>query len=191
MSKLDEILPDFEFNEIHRLKIHAAGSAAYAAIKQTRLSDLSPLASSMLALRSIPDRLLRPGRQAFAADLPLLDAMTRGAFVILDEVPGTEIVIGTIGQPWRIVGGADVHIRDCEEFSRFTQLDYARIVTNLHVEAIGPAGWLICSTETRVHIPDPAARRRFRLYWTIISMGSGWIRLMWLRAIKRRGEAAS
>ncbi len=191
MSRLDEILPDFEFNEIHRLKIHAAGGAAYAAVKQTRLSDLSPLASWMLALRSLPDRLLRPGRATFAADLPLLEAMTRAAFVKLDEVPGTEIVIGTIGQPWKIVGGADVRIRDCGEFLRFIEPDYARIVTNLRVEAIEPSGWLMCSTETRVHIPDPAARRRFRLYWAIISMGSAWIRLMWLRAIKRRAEAAS
>jgi len=44
------------------------------------------------------------------------------------------------------------------------------------------------TTETRVFARTPAARARFALYWLAIRAGSGFIRRMWLRAIKRRAE---
>ena len=45
------------------------------------------------------------------------------------------------------------------------------------------------SHEPRVHATDTAARRAFARYWTVIRPGSGFIRRMWLRAIKRRAES--
>jgi hypothetical protein len=35
-----------------------------------------------------------------------------------------------------------------------------------------------------------SSRRRFRIYWTMISLFSGLIRREWLKLIKRRAEAA-
>ena len=43
---------------------------------------------------------------------------------------------------------------------------------------------------TRVYAADASARRRFAAYWRVIYPGSALIRQMWLRAIKRRAEAA-
>ena len=48
------------------------------------------------------------------------------------------------------------------------------------------AGGTRLTTETRVFAPDRSVRRRFALYWTAIRPGSGMIRRMWLRAVKRR-----
>jgi hypothetical protein len=45
------------------------------------------------------------------------------------------------------------------------------------------------STETRVHVADPAARRKFRRYWFVIRPFSGLIRILLLRAARRRAEA--
>jgi hypothetical protein len=45
-----------------------------------------------------------------------------------------------------------------------------------------------CSTETRIHVPDPNTRRKFAFYWRIISMGSAFIRVLWLKAIKKKAE---
>lgn len=45
-------------------------------------------------------------------------------------------------------------------------------------------------TETRILATDAAARRRFGLYWRVIYPGSALIRVMWLRAVKRRAEQA-
>ena len=41
----------------------------------------------------------------------------------------------------------------------------------------------------RVHVADPAARRRFRRYWLVIRPFSGLIRILLLRAARRRAEA--
>ena len=49
-------------------------------------------------------------------------------------------------------------------------------------------GTCAVSTETRVFATDESARRRFAAYWRLINLGSAFIRVMWLRAIKRRAE---
>lgn len=54
-----------------------------------------------------------------------------------------------------------------------------------------PGGGSVLSTETRVRADDPAARRRFRLYWLAIRPGSGLIRRLMLRAIRAEAEQAS
>ena len=46
------------------------------------------------------------------------------------------------------------------------------------------------TTETRVHVPDPVSRRKFVRYWRVVRPFSGVIRLVVLRAAKRRAEAA-
>ena len=52
-------------------------------------------------------------------------------------------------------------------------------------------GRTLLTTETRVFAPDRQVRRRFALYWFAIRPGSGLIRRMWLRAIRRRAEHAT
>ena len=46
----------------------------------------------------------------------------------------------------------------------------------------------LLSTETRVFAKTARAKRRFALYWFAIRAGSGLIRRMWLRAIRKRAE---
>jgi hypothetical protein len=55
---------------------------------------------------------------------------------------------------------------------------------------VAPAkdGGSTVTTETRVHASDPAALRKFGVYWRLIHPGSDIIRRMWLRAIARRAE---
>jgi hypothetical protein len=49
----------------------------------------------------------------------------------------------------------------------------------------------LLSTETRIWAPDAQTRKKFAFYWRLISLGSGWIRVLWLRAIKRRAERSA
>ena len=46
------------------------------------------------------------------------------------------------------------------------------------------AGRCLLSTETRVHVKDPAARRSFRRYWFVIKPFSGLTRILFLRAVR-------
>jgi hypothetical protein len=86
---------------------------------------------------------------------------------VLDDAPGEGIVLGLRGDFWRLRGGGD----SCEAVIDFRAGDGA------------------LTTETRVHVADRAARRKFAFYWRVVRPFSGLIRILWLRAAKRRAEA--
>ena len=75
-----------------------------------------------------------------------------------------------------------------EQFKELVAPGVAKAAMNFRIEDAGDGAWLV-STETRVHATDTSARRAFARYWTVIRPGSGFIRRMWLRAIKRRAES--
>ena len=56
---------------------------------------------------------------------------------------------------------------------------------NFRIEPNGQGGSLL-TTETRVFAADPASRRRFARYWSVIYPGSALIRREWLRAVAKR-----
>ena len=64
------------------------------------------------------------------------------------------------------------------------------MATNLLISPGTGSGGVRLSTETRIHVFDPGTCRKFGFYWRLISLGSGIIRVLWLKAIKRRAERA-
>jgi hypothetical protein len=79
-----------------------------------------------------------------------------------------------------------VQVVEAEAFRTFQQTDFAKVAANLLVQEIGDEALL--STETRIWAPDEATRGKFAAYWKLISMGSGWIRVLWLKAIRHKAE---
>jgi hypothetical protein len=194
MSKLDEFLPVYQFNEIYAVSIRSSRSEAYDALKSVRLADLSVFAPWLLALRALPARLVgnhRAELRELSSTLPLLEAMSRNGFVRLADLPDREIVIGIIGQPWKITSVEEPILRDAEAFLSFDQPDYALIATDFRIVVDEEPGRVGCTTETRVHIPDAKARGQFSRYWRFAGIGSGLLRRMWLNAIRTRAEASS
>jgi len=88
---------------------------------------------------------------------------------ILEDVPGEGMVLTLSGQFWRIRGRGP-------EAPATAVIDFRALPGSL-------------STETRVHVPDPISRRKFTRYWRIVRPFSGLIRMVVLRAAKRRAEA--
>jgi hypothetical protein len=102
-----------------------------------------------------------------ATDNVLATMVPRGS--LLEDVPGEGIVISLTGHFWRLRGrGPGVPAKAVVEFR------------------VRPGA---LTTETRVHVPDPVSRRKFERYWRIVRPFSGLIRLLVLRAAKRRAEA--
>jgi hypothetical protein len=119
-----------------------------------------PLALALVRLRGIRTR----------GDRPVVDEMrTRGT--VLEDVHGEGLVLGLRGQFWRLRG------RDVSGPRAEAVIDFR-------------AAPGVLSTETRVHVAAPAARRKFGRYWRVIRPFSGLIRILFLRAAKRRAEAA-
>ncbi len=181
MSKLDEFIPAYQFNEVHRIRIRAPRSRIYGSVKEVTAGEVT-LFRALTWIR----RFGRAGRESILnppADQPILEVATRTGFLLLADDPESELVLGTLV----IAPGGLKRPVTPREFKDLAAPGVAKAVMNFRIEEEGQGTWLV-STETRVHATDTSARRRFTRYWALIRPGSGFIRRMWLRAIKRRAE---
>lgn len=164
-SHLDEAVPEWQFRERHGTFVAAPPARVYAALKAVTAREIF-LFRTLVAIRRLgrrgPESILNP-----SADAPILDvALRTGFFLIAEEAP-REVVVGMyVIKPDRALAAMNF----------------------LLVEA---GGGTRLTTETRIFAKDAAARHAFRWYWWLIRPGSGFIRRMWLRAIRKRAMCIS
>jgi hypothetical protein len=177
MRELDDFLPVYEFSERHRVAIDAPAERIDQALRTVSLTDI-PVARALWFLRRMGRRPGDPGKPLLGGGLP---------GVVLEDVRGEGLVLGLTGQFWRIRGyrGPDRPLGNAAEFLAYHRPDSCKAVIDFRV---GPS---LLSTETRVHAGGPEARRKFRRYWLVIRPFSGVIRILLLRAARRRAEAAA
>jgi hypothetical protein len=182
---LDEALPEYDFSERHVRHVEAPPDRVDEAVRAVTLGDM-PLARLLFALRAVPPRLRGRTARPRPTDVPLLELVLRFGFGPLGESRGEEVVIGMIGQPWKLAGGESRRFERPDEFVAFTEPGFVKAAMNFRFEPEGSGTRL--STETRVLAADFASHRRFRRYWLVIRRGSGVTRRSWLRAAKRLAE---
>ncbi len=180
---LDAILPQSDIHAQYQLLMLGSPASAFRAIKELTPRDI-PLLSPFMALRSLPNRLI--GRSGgLVSNQPLMSQLTAAGFVDLGQQPDREIVVGCIGQFWKITGNEQmIAFHNVEEFTAFQTPGYVRVAMNFLLEPQS-RGTLV-STETRILATDEIAKKRFTWYWRVIGVGSGTIRRSWLKAIRRR-----
>lgn len=162
----------------------------FQAIKEVTPGEISFL-RLLFGLRTLPARLAGSRVSAFAGGTPFLQqALGAGGFVLLAESPDQELVIGTVGQFWKVLGGSYPGLSDAQDFLDFGHPAHAKAVLNFLIAPV-PGGGCRLFTETRILAGSPAARRRFAAYWFLIHPGSAFLRRLWLGAIKRRAERVS
>ncbi len=141
---------------------HTVSVDADAARADRALRELTfkevPLVRGLLFARGLGAR--RPEER-------VLETMVPRA-TVLEDVPGQGIVLSLTGQFWRLRGRGP-------EPPATAVVDFRAVPGAL-------------TTETRVHIPDPESRRKFARYWRVVRPFSGLIRVLVLRAAKRRAE---
>ncbi|HEX6373851.1 MAG TPA: hypothetical protein VF006_33290 [Longimicrobium sp.] len=181
---IDDHLPHADFAERHALRVHAPPERAYAAARRLDLSG-SLLVQTLFALRSLPG--LFTGRRARAGKGlgTTMDGLLRNGFVLLDERPPHELVLGLVGRFWTPTGGIErIHPA---EFAVFDKPGMAVAAWNFTILPTDEGS--LVATETRVRCTDAAARRSFGRYWRVVRPFSGMIRMEALRAIRRTAEA--
>ena len=183
---LDDFLPEYHFKEVHSITIHAPADNVYRAIKNVTPAEM-PLVRTLFVMRSWPAVLTHKVGASLRVSRPLLEQMLDTGFVKLKEETDRELVLGTVGQFWKITGQS-FKLATVEEFLTFDRPNYAKAAINFTISKGPQYGDVTVRTETRVYVSDRASRRKFALYWVPIRFGSGLIRRMWLRAIKRVAE---
>ena len=167
--------PQARLLERHELRIAAPPERAYEAIQQVRLVDM-PVVRVLFMLRGIPQSKEMTLRQFFSTP----------PFLILQEKPPHEVVIGSTGRSWRLTGDRERPGLPStpEKFRTYVEEGSMRVIANLRAEATD-SGSLI-STETWVETFGPRARWLFRAYWLIVGPFSAVVRREILRTVRKK-----
>jgi hypothetical protein len=190
---LDKYLPKYDFTEVHTIKVKATPEAAYRAVIETTLGEISGFVRVLFWLRELPEKLVGRNTNSMTADGPMIGQMEKNGFTIIEEQPPREkvfglIVPGKIGRVWDKSSGYSSQVPDAAEFLAFKDPNYLLVIANLMVQDSDTPGTVIVYTESRTMGLSPKAAKDFRPYWCFIRPWSGLIRRLWLKAIKRRAE---
>ncbi len=183
---IDAFAPAFQFREHHATAINAPPARVYDAIRTVPADEIA-LFQAFTWLRRFgaagPESIMNA-----PAHKPILDVATSTGFLLLQDAPPREVVIGAV-----VVAPPGTRRPARFEAADFKQLSapgFAMATMNFRIEDAG-AGASRLITETRVFATDRVALGRFTPYWRVIFPGSAILRLTWLRAIKARAERAS
>ena len=179
---MDSLMPHCEVIERHHIAVDAPAEITLRAAMDQELTAI-PLVRAVFKARELvmgsttPDRSLPSGLTAMVLSI---------GWRIVAETPGREAVFGAVTQPWK----ANVVFRGLppRDFAGFQDPGYVKIIWSLRADPID-ASHSIFRTETRAVATDPAARRKFRLYWSFVSPGVAFIRRMSLRPLKSAAQA--
>ena len=185
-AALDEFAPAYQFGERHAIPIRASAWQVFDAVLTVSASEI-PFYRELAWVRrgghSGPETILNP-----PDDVPLIAVATRTSFVELASRPGREFVMGTV-----VIAPPGVRLAlgsNPESFKTLTQPGFAKATIGFEIQP-QPDGSCRLLAETRVHATDYVSRATFARYWRVIGAGSGFVRQMWLRAIKIRAESSA
>ncbi len=183
-TELDRYFPVWQFAERHSIEIAAPPDRVYRAIKEVTADEI-PLFQALTWIRrfgrSGPENILNA-----PATKPLMEVATRSGFRMFADEPDRETLLVTM----LVVPPGRSRVPTPEEVRTLAMPGYAKVGMNFLIEPIDVLRTRVV-TETRVFATDAPTVSVFKRYWRMIYPGSAIIRLTWLRAIKRRAEAAS
>jgi hypothetical protein len=178
---LDRFMPHYDVAERHHVTVAAPAAVTFEAACAADLLE-SPIIRAIFRTREI---VLRSQPDPEPPPRGVLAMTTAIGWGVLAEIPGREIVMGSVTKPWE----ADVVFRplDPDAFIAFDEPGYVKIAWTLRADPID-AGTSVFRHETRVWPTDAGARRLFRSYWSRFSPGIKMIRWLLLDPIRREAE---
>ena len=179
---IDQLLPVYDFRAGYEIRINAPRARVYECLLRMDFSELW-LTRVLMTLRSGK----RMPRNAAPADLRQRFQGT--GFVILEEVPNEELVIGVAGRFWRPDGGRFMELTP-SNFQEFSRTGWTKAAWNFKLATESANSQLtLLSTETRILCLGQAARWKFGAYWSLVGPCSGLIRKELLKQVKEKAEA--
>jgi hypothetical protein len=187
---IDRQLPRFEARALSTVAVDAGTEQTYRAVRALDpelVRQSVPFMRMMGQLRQLPVRIAAiPQKAAPPAPEALTGEQYRDAFLLIDEEPGVEFVIGMIG---KFMSPTQMEFRrfDPPDFAAFAEPGYGKVAVNFLVLPYGTGRSLLC-TETRTATTDPVSASRFRRYWKVIGPFASYIMRHWLTLAKQHAE---
>jgi hypothetical protein len=164
---LDRALPRWDRRERHRISCDAPSAAVMRTAEELTGREV-PIFRGLMTMMSL-------GRPRLSPDEPVFGMFIGAGFEVICRSED-EIVVGGIERSSRSRPVVRLAHPDLADFRDFQEPGCIKIGANFR-HAHG-----VLTTETRVHATDLGTRRLF------IRSGSGLIRHVWLRAIRRRAR---
>ncbi|HET7840877.1 MAG TPA: hypothetical protein VFM21_04695 [Terriglobia bacterium] len=179
-TRLDAIMPEYQFFETHSARIHARPEQVMQATRESTFRDMKSL-GTLLKIRGAALRIRDTGESL--QDKRVLDAFSGPGF--LQDGGEHEIVMFWAAN---VRAGGLAKLRSPQEFTDYRDQGAVKMAVDFNVEDAG-GGWSALSTETRILATDLPTRRGMGTYWRMIVPGSGLLRRQWLDGIRKRAEA--
>lgn len=172
MRSIQHYLPNPHHTEINRIFVKAKPEAAWQAARHFDAAEM-PWVRLLFDIRAIPDWL--KGKKRTEDDRRVsVDQVTRKntGFMILEEIPGREVVVGSVGQFWHLnIPFASVKPSG---FRDFNEPGWGKLAWAISVEPFGE-GSTVC-LELRTTATDDESWANLNRYYGIIGLGSKPIR---------------
>ena len=169
---IDQVIPRYDEREYHQIEIRGDRRKVYQTARSIDFSD-SIIIRTLFRLRGLP------------ASSTNLNGLLQVGFLLVDEIPLEEFVLGLVGKFWTY--RAQILKLDAVQYGEFNQKGYAKLAWNFAIHESAP-GLVRLSTETRIVCTDEQSKSRFKRYWFLIDRFSGLTRKEMLRVVKRRVE---
>jgi hypothetical protein len=191
MTLLDLWIPSYDVSATHTTRVDAAPACVFEIARGFDLGS-APLVRILMGLRALPAVVLRAGVGHAAPRKETVPArvsvgLGKMPFVILDQEPDREFVLGLMGRFWTPAG--DLRSAAVEEFRSMPPPGLAQAIWNFRVEP--DEGGCRLTTETRVRCADEPTRAQFLRYWQVVRFGSALTRRSMLRRIRVAAERAA
>jgi hypothetical protein len=178
---LDHVMPVYDVAERHHIHVAAPADVTFAAACGMDLQQ-SAVVRTIFKAREV---ILCSEHDTTPHPRGLLALTKSLGWGVLAEVPGREVVMGAVTQPW----DANVVFRPLapDAFTTFNEPGYVKIAWTLRADATSSAD-SVFRTETRAVATDRTARAKFRRYWSLLSPGIIIIRWRMLQPLKAEAE---
>ena len=185
MTLLDGWMPAYAVSARYTISIDAPAEQVFAALMACDFRR-SWVVRGLMGARLLPELLRAPAatwrawKSRAAHPRPSLGD-PESDFVMLEQSPPREVVLGITGRFWTLA--ADRLRVPPERFRDEIPAGMAQAAWNFAIRE--RTHGCVLSTETRVRCADEATRRTFLRYWRIVAPGSGLIRHAILAQVKR------
>jgi hypothetical protein len=187
---IENIMPLYHFNEDQSIIIRTnSRSNILNTVRDVTPKEI-PFLSELFWLRGLPSLIILGKRYKFSINRkrPLFEQLLTSGFIVLAEEESRELVVGGIGQFWKLWGGSFPTIVNTQEFLSYNSPNHVKAAINFYVHQNHIDDYIRVSTETRFYVPDQITQKKFVRYWLPVHTFSAFSRRMWLRAIRHRIE---
>ncbi len=170
MRSIQTYLSQPRHTEIHRIFVNAKPEVAWETVRHFDMAKI-PWIKLLFDIRTLPEKF--SGTKIETKGLGV-DEITKSetGFMILEEIPGKVVVVGSIGQFWHL--NIPFQKVTKEEFRDFNKKGFGKIAWSITVEPYRDGSTI--SLELRTTATDDASWKKFNRYYHVIGIGSNLIR---------------